>query len=120
MAARDFAGRSVADVVGAVSRGATTARDILEGVLERCARAAPFNPIATLNAEGARAAADALDARRKAGGALGKLAGVPVSAKDLILTKGVRTAFASITMKDNVPSQDASADRKSTRLNSSH
>ena len=109
MAARDFAGRNVADVVGAVSSGATTARDILEGVLERCARAAPFNPIATLNAEGARAAADALDARRKAGGALGKLAGVPVSAKDLILTKGVRTAFASITMKDNVPSQDASA-----------
>jgi aspartyl-tRNA(Asn)/glutamyl-tRNA(Gln) amidotransferase subunit A len=109
MAARDFAGRSVADIVGAVSSGATTARDILEGVLERCARAAPFNPIATLNADGARAAADALDARRMAGGTLGKLAGVPVSAKDLILTKGVRTAYASITMKDNVPSEDASA-----------
>lgn len=109
MAAKDFAGRSVADIVGAVSSGATTARDILEGVLERCARAAPFNPIATLNADGARATADALDARRKAGGVLGKLAGVPVSAKDLILTKGVRTAFASITMKDNVPTQDASA-----------
>ncbi len=109
MAAKDFAGRSVADIVGAVSSGAAAARDILEGVLDRCARAAPFNPIATLNAEDARATADALDAKRKAGGALGKLAGVPVSAKDLILTKGVRTAFASITMKDNVPSQDASA-----------
>lgn len=109
MAAKDFAGRSVADIVGAVSSGATTARDILEGVLERCARAAPFNPIATLNADGARATADALDAKRKAGGTLGELAGVPVSAKDLILTKGVRTAFASITMKDYVPSEDASA-----------
>ena len=34
---------------------------------------------------------------------------MPVSAKDLIATKGLRTAFASITMKDNVPSADASA-----------
>ena len=109
MAAKDYAGRSVVEIVGAVASGGTSARDVLEGVLERCVRAAPFNPIATFDAEGARATADALDGRRKAGGALGKLAGVPVSAKDLILTRGVRTAFASITMKDNVPAEDASA-----------
>jgi len=109
MPPRDFAGRTVADHVQAFTSGKVAARDILEGVLDRTRQAEPFNPIATLDADGARAAADALDARRKRGGGFGALAGVPVSAKDLILTKGLRTAFASLTMKDNVPSVDADA-----------
>jgi aspartyl-tRNA(Asn)/glutamyl-tRNA(Gln) amidotransferase subunit A len=109
MAARDFAGKSVAGIVRAFTTGVASARDIIEGLLDRCARAAPFNPIATLDADGVRVAADALEARRRAGGAVGSLAAVPVSAKDLILTKGLRTAFASLTMKDNVPTQDAAA-----------
>ena len=109
MPAQDFAGRTVADHVEAFASGKVAARDIVEGLLERTKRAEPFNPIATLDSEGARAAADALDARRKNGGSFGALAAVPVSAKDLILTKGLRTAFASVTMKDNVPSIDAEA-----------
>jgi aspartyl-tRNA(Asn)/glutamyl-tRNA(Gln) amidotransferase subunit A len=109
VAAQDFAGKCVADIVQAFVAGKVAARDIIEGTLERCARAEPFNPIATLDATGVRAAADTLDRRHKAGGALGSLAAVPVSAKDLILTKGLRTAFASLTMKDNVPAEDASA-----------
>jgi len=107
--AQDFAGRQVADIVKAFTSGKVAARDIVEGVLERCKRAEPFNPIATLDAEGARKAADALDARKKRGTGFGALAAVPVSAKDLILTKGLRTAFASLTMKDNVPAADADA-----------
>ena len=109
MPAQDFAGRPVAGLVKAFTSGKVAARDIVEGLLERCVRAEPFNPIATLDADGARMAADALDARRKQGGRFGALAAVPVSAKDLILTKGLRTAFASLTMKDNVPAIDASA-----------
>lgn len=109
MPAQDFAGRTVAAHVEAFTSGKVAARDIVEGLLERTKKAEPFNPIAKLDAEGARAAADALDARRKAGGSFGALAAVPVSAKDLILTKGLRTAFASVTMKDNVPSIDAEA-----------
>ena len=109
MAARDFAGNSVGAIVEAFVSGKTSARDIVEGTLDRVERAAPFNPIATLDADGARKVADALDARRKAGSPTGRLAAVPVSAKDLIPTKGLRTAFASLTMKDNVPSADAAA-----------
>ena len=109
MAARDFAGKSVDAIVEAFVSGKARARDIIEGVLDRCPRAEPFNPIATLDADGVRAAADALDSRHKTGGAVGSLAAVPVSAKDLILTRGLRTAFASLTMKDNVPAEDASA-----------
>ncbi|MDP1961779.1 MAG: amidase [Reyranella sp.] len=106
---QDFAGRPVADFVRAFTGGTVAARDIVEGLLARCRRAEPFNPIATLDADGARATADALDARRTRGAEFGALAAVPVSAKDLILTKGLRTAFASLTMKDNVPMVDASA-----------
>jgi aspartyl-tRNA(Asn)/glutamyl-tRNA(Gln) amidotransferase subunit A len=109
VAAQDFAGKDVGAIVQAFISGKARARDIIDGVLDRCAKASPFNPIATLDSEGVRAAADELDARRKAGGALGSLAAVPVSAKDLILTKNLRTAFASLTMKDNVPAEDASA-----------
>lgn len=109
MAARDYAGKSVAEIVGDFTSGKVAARDVVEGLLARCARAEPFNPIATLDADGARTTADALDARRGAGGGFGALAAVPVSAKDLILTRGLRTAFASLTMKDNVPAEDASA-----------
>ena len=109
MPAQDFAGRPIAELVAAFTSGKVAARDIVEGLLERCTRAEPYNPIATLDAEGARRTADALDARRKQGATFGALAGVPVSAKDLILTKGLRTAFASLTMKDNVPTTDASA-----------
>ena len=109
MPAQDFAGRPIAELVAAFTSGKVAARDIVEGLLERCTRAEPYNPIATLDAEGARRTADALDARRKQGATFGALAAVPVSAKDLILTKGLRTAFASLTMKDNVPTADASA-----------
>jgi len=109
MPPQDFAGRPVADIVQAFTSGRVAARDIVEGLLARCERALPFNPIATLDAEGARAAADALDGRRKRGGSFGALAAVPVSAKDLILTKGLRTAFASLTMQGNVPTEDADA-----------
>lgn len=109
MPSQDFAGRTVADHVQAFTSGKVTARDILEGLLQRIGHAEPFNPIATLDAAGARATADALDQRRRRGVGFGALAGVPVSAKDLILTKGLRTAFASLTMKDNVPTLDAEA-----------
>jgi len=109
MPATDLAGRTVDAHVRSFTSGDVAARDIVDGLLDRVARAASFNPIATLDAQGARAAADALDARRRRGTAFGRLASVPVSAKDLILTKGLRTAFASRTMQDNVPSVDADA-----------
>lgn len=89
--------------------GGRSATEIIERLLSRCRSAEPFNPFAALDARGALACARDLDRRRGSGGALGALAAVPFSAKDLISTKGLRTAYASLTQKDNVPEADADA-----------
>jgi aspartyl-tRNA(Asn)/glutamyl-tRNA(Gln) amidotransferase subunit A len=54
----------------------------------------------------ARAEARRIEAAIVAGHSMGPLAGVPVSHKDLILTKGVRTASGSVAYKDFVPDED--------------
>ena len=52
MVAQDYAGKSVAEIAQDFISGKVAARDILEGVLARCTRAEPFNPIAILDADG--------------------------------------------------------------------
>jgi aspartyl-tRNA(Asn)/glutamyl-tRNA(Gln) amidotransferase subunit A len=54
----------------------------------------------------ARQAARHLEHRLRAGEPAGALAGVPVGIKDLILTKGIRTTFASHLYSDFVPDLD--------------
>src|SRR3974390_3546789 len=55
----------------------------------------------------AMAQARALDARRKAGAALGPLAGVPIAIKDAICTRGVPTTAGSKILSGYVPPYDA-------------
>jgi aspartyl-tRNA(Asn)/glutamyl-tRNA(Gln) amidotransferase subunit A len=105
---QDFTGRPIAELTEAFATGAASARGIVEALLARCERARPFNPFAILDDAGARAAADDLDAARKKRATDGALAAVPYSAKDLILSKGLRTSFASRTLATYVPSIDAS------------
>lgn len=63
----------------------------------------------TVCADEARAQAAEIDRARAAGKKLGPLAGVPVSVKDILNTKGVRTAWGSRLMENNVPAEDAVA-----------
>ncbi len=65
------------------------------------------NAIVTLVPERAREEARAVDRRIAARERGGPLCGVPVSIKDLIETKGVRTTFGSVLRQDFVPEQDA-------------
>ncbi|CDX23767.1 Amidase [Mesorhizobium sp. ORS 3324] len=74
-----------------------TARDRLEAVLSRLAnRAADEKVYTKLYSEAARAAADAADARRKAGVSLGPLDGRIVSIKDLFDIAGEPTRAGSL------------------------
>jgi aspartyl-tRNA(Asn)/glutamyl-tRNA(Gln) amidotransferase subunit A len=90
------------------ARGLWTAREVVDEVLDRASRFPQVNAFATLAPDRARAEADVLDRQRRDGGTAPALAAVPFSVKDLIATRGVVTAHASVTMRDNVPAQDAS------------
>ena len=60
----------------------------------------------TLDAEGARAAADAADAALAAGDDVGPLHGLPVAHKDTHATGGMRTTWGSPLHTDTVPLRD--------------
>ena len=64
-----------------------------------------------LDEHGALAAAEASDARRKAGNPLGPLDGVPVAVKDIFLTEGVETTCGSRILQGFLPPYDATAVR---------
>lgn len=81
--------------------------EVLEAVLARCEAVNPrFNAIVTLDAQGARDAARASEARWRKGEALGLLDGVPFSVKDNIPVKGLRTTWGSRLLADYVPAED--------------
>ena len=81
--------------------------DYMDAVLGAVDRLQPtLNCFITVTAEDARRGAKAAEQAVMSGEPLGPLHGIPVSVKDLIPTKGVRTTFGSIAFADNVPDRD--------------
>src|SRR5437588_11482824 len=92
----------------AIARREVSAVEVLDAIVARVEAVNPqVNAVVTLIAERAREEARAVDARAAAGETVEPLCGVPVSIKDLIETKGVRTTFGSVLRQDFVPEQDA-------------
>ena len=82
-------------------------RELLDAHLARIERLNPeLNAIVTLDADGARAAADAADAELAAGRPVGPLHGLPVAHKDTHTTGGMRTTWGSPLHADTVPERD--------------
>lgn len=103
---------SLAQLRAALSEGRTTATRLLGAYLARIetfdgpGTATALNSVVVLN-PGARAEAAASDARRAAGRPLGPLDGIPYTAKDSYLVKGLSAAAGSPAFAGLVAQRDA-------------
>jgi aspartyl-tRNA(Asn)/glutamyl-tRNA(Gln) amidotransferase subunit A len=98
---------TVAQLAARVRGGTVSAREAVGASLEAIeAEESSFHAFVTIDREGALAAADSIDQRRRSGEAVGALAGIPVAIKDLLSTKGLRTTFGSAHYATHVPCED--------------
>ncbi|WP_369131325.1 amidase [Modestobacter roseus] len=103
----DLCTRPATELAALVRGREVSARELLDAHLARIERLNPaLNAIVTLDAEGARAAADAADAQLAAGRPVGPLHGLPVAHKDTHQTGGMRTTWGSPLHRDTVPARD--------------
>src|ERR1700754_4995388 len=80
--------------------------EIVSAVLARAEALQPeLNCFITLCGDEAMAAAREAERTVMAGGPLGLLHGLPVTVKDIVNTRGVKTTFGAVPYKDNVPTE---------------
>ncbi|HEY7675593.1 MAG TPA: amidase [Candidatus Methylomirabilis sp.] len=97
-----------ADLAAAIREKRLSPVEVVDAVLARIDRLNPtVNAYCTVTAEAARAEAKAAEEAVTGGGPLGLLHGVPVSIKDLVITKGIRTTWGSKIHEHVVPDEDA-------------
>jgi aspartyl-tRNA(Asn)/glutamyl-tRNA(Gln) amidotransferase subunit A len=81
--------------------------EVMDAVLKRIEEVNPkINAFCTLVPDSAMAEARAADKKVTRAKSLGLLFGVPISIKDLIFTKGLRTTFGSKMHENFIPDQD--------------
>lgn len=84
--------------------------EVIDAVLQRIVRVNPkINAFCLVTADIARHEARMAEAAIMRGEALPPLHGIPVSVKDTIITKGIRTTFGSVIFENNIPIEDAPA-----------
>ncbi|MFC8538085.1 amidase family protein [Streptomyces sp. NPDC057249] len=95
--------------VAALRNREMSSRALLDQLLEHHTKANPgLNAVVTLDIEGARAAADKADKYlASTGRTLGPLHGLPMTVKDALETKGMRTTCGSPDLADHIPDADA-------------
>ncbi len=110
MARFDVVEASIADLRAALESGETTSVELLDAYLERIEaydrNGIKLNAMVVMNPE-ARADAIASDERRTRGEVRGPLDGIPYTAKDSYLAKGLTAAAGSPAFKDLVAQRDA-------------
>ncbi len=103
---------TIAQLGAALAAGETTAVELVDAHLARIAAydgpdsATKLNSVVVLNPD-ARAEAEASDARRAAGQVRGPLDGIPYTAKDSYLVRGLTAASGSPAFADLVARSDA-------------
>ena len=94
------------DLLAKLASGATTSAALVEAALEAADAHADSNAFITVDVAGARAAAVAADAARKAGKA-GPLEGLPIVVKDNIHVAGMPASAGTPALSDFHPKEDA-------------
>jgi aspartyl-tRNA(Asn)/glutamyl-tRNA(Gln) amidotransferase subunit A len=105
--------RTAAGLAAAIASGELSAVEVARAHLDRIAKVDDkVNAFLHIDAEGALAAAAAVDAKRAAGEPLGPLAGVPLALKDVFTTRGIPTTCGSKILEGWLPPYDATVTRK--------
>jgi len=99
---------SAVDLLALLDRREISSVELLHAFSERIDAVNPvLNAIVTLDLEGARRSAAAIDSKRVRGEPLGALAGLPIAIKDLEAVCGMRTTQGSPLYRDWVPDYDS-------------
>jgi aspartyl-tRNA(Asn)/glutamyl-tRNA(Gln) amidotransferase subunit A len=108
MHGEELAYLSAADLAAAIRQKQVSPVEVVESVLARIERLNPrLNAFCAVTADAARTEARSAEEAVLRGDRLGPLCGVPFSVKDLVITRGVRTAFGSRIYEHHVPEEDA-------------
>jgi len=109
----DVTRRTAADLAAAIASGEVSALEIAQAHLDRIAKVDDkVHAFLHVDAEGALAAAQAVDEKRARGEKLGPLAGVPLALKDVFTTHGIPTTVGSKILEGWLPPYDATVTRK--------
>ncbi|MEV7011212.1 amidase family protein [Streptosporangium sp. NPDC051022] len=99
---------SATEVAGLIRTGGLSCTEAVSSILDQVSRTDPVvHALHTLDAEGALAQAAHLDRILRDHGPVGPLHGVPVTVKDVVATRGLRTTYGSAAYRDLVPNHDA-------------
>jgi aspartyl-tRNA(Asn)/glutamyl-tRNA(Gln) amidotransferase subunit A len=108
MSSRDLTALSATDLARLIRTRQVSPVEVVEATLQRIDALNPrLNAYCLVAADAARAAAKRAEAAVMRDAPLGPLHGVPFSVKDLVITKGIRTAFGSRIFAAYVPDEDA-------------
>jgi len=108
MESQEICWMSAVDLARAIREKKLSPVEVVRSFLERIEAINPkINAYVTLTADSALAEAKQAEDALMRGRELGPLHGVPVSIKDLVFTKGVRTTMGSKLLEDFVPEDDA-------------
>ncbi len=102
----------VKEIRDGVAGGAFTAREVATAFNAAVESAAALNAFIVTTPDHALAAADAVDAKRAKGEALGIMGGVPIGMKDLFATRGVQTTAASHILEGFKPEYESTVSQK--------
>ncbi len=104
----DLTRLTAADTAAKIASGEVTAVEVAHAHLDRIGAVDErVHAFLKVDAEGALAAAEAVDTARASGEALKPLAGVPLALKDVVVTRGLETTSGSKILKGWIPPYDA-------------